>query len=296
MIPEPSRRFHREGLSKAFESSTATAVSSTPGTGNLRSGTKGPPCITSETSLRRAPGLASNLQGPPPPPCDDDKVDDCVHEAWWNYWGSPLIRLPDALLVGIMVRLDEDDILRLRHTSRTFMRLFSQSNAFQKLHLTNDDDENLTQHLARVWAVPRRSILIPNQEHQRREPNNDERICIGRERSLPLCSHTSVTWEMVNLLADRSPGKNTIICNHKQHVKEVGWIHSQKGPEVCSTCPHDDKPRLKAWRSDDGDLCIETSATVHLQFEPFGSRRGRVESMALRYYRVTGTLEKYFGE
>lgn len=302
-----------------------------------------------ETSPRPVTDVVSNSQAPAPPPKTEgtrrfDKVDSCVHAAWQNHRDSPLVRLTDALLVAIMERLDEDDVLRLRHTSRTFMRLFSQSNAFQTLHLTNHEDENRRRYLGRVWAVPRKSILIPSRrndgkasrcdlcqstrEHgsgskmvevvnslpllhcsgclvkhrtpffspeQRRESNDDERICIGRERSILLCSHISVTWEMINRLADRSPSNNTIICKHEQHVIGYREIHSSAQP-ASSACTHDDKPRLKAWRSGNGDLCIEISANIHVMFEPLDPGRDRLRSMAFRFGRVPRTVVRYFGD
>lgn len=83
-----------------------------------------------------------------------DGIDPLVASAYWNQTRSPLVRLPDALIVTIMERLDIHDILRLRHVSRDFMRLFSQSKSFWKYHLTDAQNNRKRTHLARVWATP----------------------------------------------------------------------------------------------------------------------------------------------
>lgn len=83
-----------------------------------------------------------------------DGMDPIVASAYWNQTRSPLVRLPDALIVTIMERLDLYDILRLRHVSRDFMRLFSQAKSFWKYHLTDALDHRKRTHLARVWATP----------------------------------------------------------------------------------------------------------------------------------------------
>ncbi|KAH6989665.1 hypothetical protein BKA56DRAFT_668788 [Ilyonectria sp. MPI-CAGE-AT-0026] len=83
-----------------------------------------------------------------------DGMDPIVASAYWNQTQSPLVRLPDALMVAIMERLDLHDILRLRHVSRDFMRLFSQSKAFWKYHLTEAHNKAKRTKLARVWATP----------------------------------------------------------------------------------------------------------------------------------------------
>jgi hypothetical protein len=116
-----------------------------------------------------------NLQSPPPynEACPDLVNEDlCLRAARRNHRHSRLLRLPDSLLVAIMERLDTDDILWLRHTSRIFMRLFSQSREFRHLHLKTHEDKDRRQQLARVWAVPRKSIYISKD---------------GRGRLPPLC-------------------------------------------------------------------------------------------------------------
>ncbi|KAH6898090.1 hypothetical protein B0T10DRAFT_453431 [Thelonectria olida] len=83
-----------------------------------------------------------------------DDMDPIVASAYWNQTQSPLVRLPDVLIVAIMELVDLDDILRLRHVSRDFMRLFNQSKVFWKYHLTDAHDHNKRTSLARIWATP----------------------------------------------------------------------------------------------------------------------------------------------
>ncbi len=53
-----------------------------------------------------------------------------------------------------MTTLDLDDMLRLRHTSRMFMRIFSVEKAFTKYHLTVQHDRQRYLNTARIWAAP----------------------------------------------------------------------------------------------------------------------------------------------
>jgi F-box associated protein len=274
------------------------------------------------------------------------KVDFCVTAAWQNHRHSRLLGLSDELLVAIMERLDEDDVLRLRHTSRTFMRLFSSSyhETFHDLHLGAHDDDARRLHLARVWAAPRTPIFTPyegprycflecfscksarknnyisaeaqmarsmpflycsgcQKEHrafyfslrQRRESNKEDRICLGRERPLLLCSHVRLTWDSISRLTDRPPGENMVICNHKQHIGASDSRHVGKPAQASSVCPHDDRPKLKAWRSSTADLCLEISATIHVWLgSPSRRNNHRAKSMRLRH-RMLKKFNKYFG-
>lgn len=53
-----------------------------------------------------------------------------------------------------MTTLSIDDLLRLRHTSRIFMRIFSENNAFKKYHLTIEHDRERYLNTMRIWATP----------------------------------------------------------------------------------------------------------------------------------------------
>lgn len=68
---------------------------------------------------------------------------------------STLLRLPDTALVTIMRKVDPADLLRLRHCSRDFMRLFSEQEVFRRHHLAAVDDFERYLDTARIWAAPR---------------------------------------------------------------------------------------------------------------------------------------------
>ena len=82
-----------------------------------------------------------------------------IQDAYHNQT-TTLGRLPDKLLTKIMLLLDRDDILRLRHTSRDFMRLFSESPEFCSYRVENDGSCPKSS-AERVWAMPKWSF--PNQ-------------------------------------------------------------------------------------------------------------------------------------
>ncbi|KAJ3478644.1 hypothetical protein NLG97_g8521 [Lecanicillium saksenae] len=67
---------------------------------------------------------------------------------------SPFARLPDDILITIMTRMNLEEVLRLRHTSRVFMRLFSLHPCFKPLHLTAAQDEKRFHDTVRIWASP----------------------------------------------------------------------------------------------------------------------------------------------
>lgn len=102
----------------------------------------------------------------PPPPYDscvlkNKGADILVQNAYKNQIWSPLLRLPDKTLIVLMKSLDLDSLLRLRHTSRIFMWLFSSDAGFEQHHLTPDEDEDRFYDTARIWTPP--SLWFKNQ-------------------------------------------------------------------------------------------------------------------------------------
>ncbi|XWW94652.1 hypothetical protein V2A60_002597 [Cordyceps javanica] len=95
-----------------------------------------------------------------PPPSYDSSIsmnndaDILFQTAYKNQIWSPLLRLPDKLLVLLMKSLDLDTLLRLRHTSRVFMWLFNSEAAFEKYHLKLQQDNDRFNDTARVWTPP----------------------------------------------------------------------------------------------------------------------------------------------
>ncbi|OAA78865.1 Cyclin-like F-box [Akanthomyces lecanii RCEF 1005] len=165
-----------------------------------------------------------------------------------NFKNSPFLRMPEPLIAKIMTDYcGKEDILRLRHTSRTFMRIFSEKHDFQPLWLAGDDDEDLSH----VWTAPNctypeqtpklcSSCFEINRDRDPEVPDSDdhqlwcrackdfhselhfshlqrgelerERTCIGREGHVRLCSHYSLSWGQVRGLAKQV--KKGIACVH----------------------------------------------------------------------------------
>ncbi|KAH6691417.1 hypothetical protein F5X68DRAFT_252386 [Plectosphaerella plurivora] len=104
------------------------------------------------------PSSTTSVHDDQPSPAQDlnpeeDQLHSWVSSAWRNKT-KPLLRLPDPLIVEIMLRVDLPDILRLRRVSREFMRIFSQEEQFQKYHLSELDSLHQKHKLSHVWAIP----------------------------------------------------------------------------------------------------------------------------------------------
>ena len=87
-----------------------------------------------------------------------NNADILVQNAYKNQILSPLLRLPDKVLVVLMKSFDLDIMLRLRHVSRIFMWLFSTDMAFEEYRLTPQQDEERYNDTARVWTPPSSSF------------------------------------------------------------------------------------------------------------------------------------------
>ncbi|PQK17636.1 hypothetical protein BB8028_0008g01450 [Beauveria bassiana] len=102
------------------------------------------------------PTMESDL---PPPPYDSSLLENkgadiLVQNAYRNQIWSPLLRLPHKTLIALMKSIDLDSLLRLRHRSRIFMYLFSSEAAFEKYHLTPEEDRDRFEDTARIWIPP----------------------------------------------------------------------------------------------------------------------------------------------
>lgn len=80
--------------------------------------------------------------------------DNVVRLVLASFSESLLFRLPDWTLVKIMMMVELDDLLRLRHTSRAFMRLFAIEPCFKQYHLKEEHNYKRLYHSRRVWSVP----------------------------------------------------------------------------------------------------------------------------------------------
>ncbi|KAH7142898.1 hypothetical protein B0J13DRAFT_526345 [Dactylonectria estremocensis] len=241
-------------------------------------------------------------------------MDRIVASAYLNQMHSPLIRLPDGLIVAIMERLDLDDILQLRQASRDFMRLFSQSKAFWKYHLTDASDHYQRKHLARIWATP---VHYPRQAKsatlcdscttfrmQRGYRSDNELLqaipfiycsgCKMEHRAFYFSAQQRLESNEERLCKGRE-GRITL-CEHisvtwdsAQRLADrksgQNMIQCNKGHHKASPCKHvqdgtsklcchDDKPRFKFYRDGNQKLCFDISVTTHIRFKPQGSEQG----------------------
>lgn len=215
---------------------------------------------------------------------------------------TTLARLPDKLLVKTMLLLDLDDILRLRHTSRDFMRLFSEVPEFRSYQV--EDKLHPKRSAARVWATPISSF--PNQaatlfggklcrscsakrqgdyfgyrlvesmpwfycsgcksRHramhfsalQRQHKTDSDRICIGRECRLVICSHLSFSWDQVSVWARSQKEPIHFICNDRSHCKDTRCVSKR--------CRKDARPKVTLSCDSEGNICLKITRSWHLSF------------------------------
>jgi len=266
------------------------------------------PSLDEQSDNVVAPDLDQQIHDPYPLEIYQGTIHYMLEANRKNQSTNALLGLPDTVLVAIMQNLDLDDILQLRHTSRDFLRLFSQSKEFRKYHLTDKIDRHRRTQLARVWATPLKLIRhvrddglcqsctdfrrrkcssdnrgylndIPfiycsgcKREHrafyfspeQRHGSNDDERLCINREKRATLCEHVSVTWDSANRLADRPPGEDMIRCHDPQHTAHSHCDHVRDGTPT--NCSHDDQPYILFWRDGNKKLHYLIGATIHVPF------------------------------
>ncbi|KAK7413179.1 hypothetical protein QQX98_007958 [Neonectria punicea] len=247
-------------------------------------------------------------------------MDRVVASAYSNQMHSPFIRLPDGLIVAVMEQLDLEDILQLRQTSRDFMRLFSQSKAFWKYHLTDASDPYHRRHLARIWATPmhypRRARsatlcdLCTTFRKQRGCRSDAELLqtvpfvycsgCNMEHRALYFSAQQRLESDAERLCKGRE-GRISL-CEHisvtwdaaqRLADKKSGQnvIRCDQGHHNVSSCKHvqngtskrcyhDDKPRFKFYRDANQKLWFDLSITTHIRYKP--AHGGKMTSSEFR--------------
>lgn len=161
-------------------------------------------------------------------------MDPLVAAIYKNTVLNPLCRLPDEILLLIMGHLDDLALFCLRHSSRTFQRLFS-SKDFRQYHmgsgrvwmdqktwyngekpgemLVRDRYCERCEYMHRVkHRDPRFQALIEQRlscapckrthpaalfSAAQRRAGDSSRICIGHEGSFRVCDHVTLSWEDV---------------------------------------------------------------------------------------------------
>lgn len=98
----------------------------------------------------------------------DQESDGFAQNARNNQYESALLRLPEDTLLKLMRAMPLDQVLRLRHTSRVFMRLFHLEPSFRKYHLRKEQNEAAYTFMTRIWTAPR--LCFENQTTSWVEP------------------------------------------------------------------------------------------------------------------------------
>ncbi|KAJ2971412.1 hypothetical protein NQ176_g7698 [Zarea fungicola] len=220
------------------------------------------------------------------------------HMAYRNQTCSGLCRLPDNVLITIMLLLPPPEMVKLRHVSRDFMRLFSECVEFQQYHLTKDDE----QYAPMLWAAPNPTVKFPDQAHSQFPPLCTDCAMVrktdyfGRELLLAMprlhCSgckreHRSLHfsfWQRKELEHSRR-----LCIGHEgacklddsffftwQHMKFVAptQIHpyvcdnDETAPNKCSKdlCRHKHLTTAQFRLTSDGKLQAQFSHTTHIPF------------------------------
>ncbi|OAA53875.1 Cyclin-like F-box [Cordyceps fumosorosea ARSEF 2679] len=232
---------------------------------------------------------------------DDRKLDPIVRNTHHNHLRSPLVRLPDALLVRLMSALDLDTLLTLRHTSRDFMRLFSTEPVFAKHHLDAFPEQGRWTYTALVWAPP--SDAFPRQaahrpgswcsaclerhpetpslycslcktslegacfsEFARHESFTDaDRICLGHQLALRVCEHTALHYQQVRHMGTRG-GAMDHACRPPRSVE---------GRRCTAARCRDGKTGIQCYKREGsgGTMQLEVGSSVHIKFKRLPSGR-----------------------
>lgn len=91
---------------------------------------------------------------------------------------------------------------------------------------------------------------------QRRHPDS-ERVCVGREGRVRLCSHVSFGWDEARRHSRRARNGHTVVgCAHASHR------HATRGPDA--PCAGKGAPRAEFWRSKAGSIVVKLSAETHI--------------------------------
>ncbi|KAJ6790195.1 hypothetical protein PWT90_11072 [Aphanocladium album] len=233
-----------------------------------------------------------------------------------NHSGSRLLRLPDGLLAKIMSHMVLEDLLRLRYTSRTFMRIFSNDAQFRCHHLTAEQDARRFRDTVRIWAAP--AAFYPGQQQYSKYLLCDE--CAMRRngdllgkamlRNMPSlycsgCRTVHREMHFSQLQREHSCDSTRVclghegctrICVHQflslsqvsaraasnGHQSFVCKYRHGKSLPACAaaTCPADNRPRTQCYHDEEGKLRVRFEAAWHVEAKRMPN--GKISAMTLR--------------
>lgn len=248
-----------------------------------------------------------------------EKINPFTTRSFINQTDTRLLSLPDEALIPVLTFLPPQDLIKLRHVSREFLRLFDKCDKFKKYH----DNSRST-----VWATPDPSLyfsgqsvdrLLPLCKHCRAVRGNDP-LGRGLLSSLPLlyCSrckkkHRSMHFSQRqrNIADDRERvclGHEGAICIDK--VLFVSWtqaVSSSQNPSLNQiryspatgqtnyhpNCRFKSITEIQFDRLDDNNIEMRVSKVLHFPFKRDTS--GKVNASAfLETLEIIGGKTKKF--
>lgn len=110
---------------------------------------------------------------------------------------------------------------------------------------------------------------------------DNDRLCIGREKFLRFCEHTTMTLQQAKV--DASSGAGPIRCK---------YYHNDSRPSCdATTCPADNRPQMQAYRDENGMLRVKISFTCHVQFQRLGNGKICPASLRREFHRYSNQLD-----
>lgn len=245
----------------------------------------------------------------------DRKVDILVQNVRRNRRNSPLLRLPEETLLLLMRNMDIDTVLRLRHVSRTFMRLFHIEESFEGYYFTKRQGYTRFKHVARVWAVPNLSfqnqssswikpvcddcrLLLGCNHYSASTTANSPRLhCAACERTHERC-HFSENQQQepdVERICKAHERKFTLCKHMSLSLQQIKWQaktrnkvdipcsrdHERKGIQCSNTkCADSGRPYIKIRNGKNGSIHMDIMLSLHFSLRRLPS--GKICGPSLR--------------
>lgn len=246
---------------------------------------------------------------------EDKNVDVLIRNARKNRYACPLLQLPDDVLITLMKSMDIDCVLRLRHVSRIFMRLFHIDGSFREYHLTKELNSAQFLEVPRIWAAP--NLLFHDQRISWIRPVCDNcRPLLDFDPSSPetipemprlQCAACQSTHGLVHFSASQreEPDSERIcrahesqftFCSHLSlNLQQIKW-YAKTGTEVAigcgrrhekrnftcgnSECDNFNRPKITIKQRPDGIIEMKIAIESHFRLKRLSS--GKICPRSLR--------------
>lgn len=110
----------------------------------------------------------------------------------------------------------------------------------------------------------------------RGEPNDDERLCLGHEFPLQICSHELITLNQVKFLA-KYKSHESFVCNRYEPRGRLN--HTAQGRGCMSLECYEAQPRYRCYTDDSGNTRLQLEFAVHIKFKRLLSRKACPHSL-----------------